>query len=230
MSSSEHEVSDTTLRPAHEQSAHRGRLGKWLPVAVVTAVVVALVAVLLLLRAGVFTTSQLGGSGGAPSTWQTYHDPSGLFSLRLPPGWTVRIEPAAASYGDSRGSVQVHEEMVTFGDPAQGTGSAHFWVVADPIKTAFDRQHFCQYSTTLQSFSTRNLSGMEHTGALWLFTTENANFQIDVAIPGVLAPGTFGPPQPTATPLPATWVATDKTEVNAMLVSFQPTDPKPLAC
>lgn len=65
---------------------------------------------------------------------------------------------------------------------------------------------------------------------MWFFTIQNANFQIDVTVPGVVVPTTFGPPPPKATPIPAAWLATDKTEVNTMLVSFQPTDPRPLAC
>jgi hypothetical protein len=186
--------------------------------AAVTTIVAALAAVLLV------------RAGGTSPTWQTYHDPSGLFTLWLPPGWTAQIETSTAGYGDSSGSATVSEEMVTFDDPVQGTGSAHFWIVADPIKTAFERQYNCQDSSMLQSFSARNLSTMEQTGAVWFFTTETAYFQVDVAIPGVLAPATFGHPLPTAAPIPATWLAADKADVNAILVSFQPTDSKPLVC
>ena len=73
-----------------------------------------------------------------------------------------------------------------------------------------------------------NLSTMEHTGALSIFYTENASFQMDVTIPGVLAPEGYGPPM--ATPLPTLWAPIDKADVNWILASFQPTDPKPLAC
>lgn len=73
------------------------------------------------------------------------------------------------------------------------------------------------------------LSTMEPSG-VWSFTTETASVQLDVGIPGVVMPTRFGHPWPTGTPLPAAWVATDTSAVNAMLVSFQPTDPKPLTC
>ena len=71
---------------------------------------------------------------------------------------------------------------------------------------------------------------MEHSGALSIFQTENASFQIDVSIPGILAPSRFGPATLTPTLIPAAWLATDQTEVNEMLVSFHPSDPKPLKC
>jgi hypothetical protein len=107
-------------------------------------------------------------------------------------------------------------------------------VVADPIKTTFDRQYFCQANSQPPDFSPLTLTGVEHMGAVARFVTETAHFQIDVKIPGVLAPlvgvAIPGPPLPTATPIPAAWAATDKTEVNTMLVSFQPTDPKSLTC
>jgi len=120
--------------------------------------------------------------------------------------------------------------MIAFHDPSQGTGSADVVVAADPIKTAFDRQYFCQANSMRQDFSPLTLDSMEHTGALAMFVTKNASFQIGVTIPGLLAPTTFGLPPPAATPIPATWAATDKTEVNTTLASFQPTDPKSLTC
>jgi hypothetical protein len=161
--------------------------------------------------------------------WQTYRDPFGLSTLQLPPGWTAQIEPATTWYIDSSGSETVNEEMVTLANPSQGTRSARFRIVADPIKTAFDHQYVCQDPSVLQGFSPMNLATIEHRDEVWIFTTETASFQIDVTIPGVAVPDNFAPPSP-ATPLPASWVATDSTDLNAMLVSFRPVDPKPLVC
>lgn len=230
MSSSEQGPSELSRQQAREQPAPRRRLGRWLPLAMVATVVVVLSAILLA-HAAASTPNLLGGSDAAPQTWRTYHDTLGLFTLRLPPGWTARTEPATTWYGNSTASVPVSIDMVTFNDPAQGTGSAYVWITAYPIKTAAARQYYCVQPSNLQRFAPRSLSSMEPSG-VWLFTTETGNFQVDVAIPGVVAPvGTsLLHPAPTATPLPAAWVATDKSEVNAMLVSFQPTDPKPLTC
>jgi hypothetical protein len=220
---------DTAPRPAGpahegEPSAQRGgRLGRWVLAAAVTVVVAALAAVLLG-RAGLSA-----GGGGASTSWQPYHDPFGLFTLRAPPGWAAHFEPSTGTFGDRYGSETERVDSVTFNDPTQGTGSAFMLVIAHPITTAFDHQYYCLQPANLQSFAPATLSSMEPSG-VWLFTTENAYFQVDVGIPGVVMPTTFGPPPPPATPIPSTWAATDKSEVNAMLVSFQPTDPKPLTC
>ncbi|PWT76172.1 MAG: hypothetical protein C5B60_04415 [Chloroflexi bacterium] len=55
--------------------------------------------------------------------------------------------------------------------------------------------------------------------ASWIFDTGNAHFQVDVTIPGVEGPLDPGVPiiLPTATPLPATWVATDQVDVGQIL-------------
>ena len=232
MAAAEHEVSGTSSRPAgpapeHEPPAHRdrlrGRLGRWVTSAEVTIVVVALAAVLLA-RAGLSA-----GGGGASPSWQPYHDPFGLFTLRVPPGWTAHFAPTTGTFGDRYGSETARVDQVTFDDPAQGTGSAFMWIIAHLIRTTFDHQLYCQQPANLQPYAPTTLSSLEPAG-VWFFTTETASFQVDVGIPGVVMPTTFGPPPPPATPIPVTWATTDKTEVNALLVSFQPTDPKPLAC
>jgi hypothetical protein len=237
----EHEVSGTAgtaPRPAgpvheHEPPAQRGRhlrghlgLGRWATAAAVTLVVAAL-ATVLLGRAGLSA-----GGGGASGSWHTYHDPFGLFTLRVPPGWMAQVTRTTGSFGDRSGGVTERMDQVSFADPAQGTGpgSAFVWVFAIPLQTAVAHQTFCrELNTTLESFSPRNLRSMEPSG-VWFFTTETADFQVDVGIPGVVMPARFGLPWPTGTPLPAAWVAADKSAVNAMLVSFRPTDPKPLTC
>ena len=190
--------------------------------AAVTVVVVALAALLL-------GRASDGASGSGSGSWHTYHDPFGLFTLRVPPGWATHFAPTTGTFGDRNGRETERVDMVSFDNPAQGTGSAYVLVIAYPIKTAFDHQYNCQQPANNQRFTPLTLSGMEPSG-YQLFTTETATFQVDVSIPGVVIPVGFGPATPVPTPLPATWVATDKTEVNEMLVSFQPTNPKPLTC
>jgi len=227
----EHEnpgTSGTAPRPAgpthnHDPSARLGRPGRWV-MAAAAAVIVAALAAVLLGRAGL-----LAGGRGASGSWQLYHDPFGLFTVQLPPRWTAQFAPSTGTFGDRYGSETERVDQVSFDDPAQGTGSAYVSVIAHPIKTAFDHQYNCQQPSDLQPFVPLTLSSMEP-GGHSLFTTENAYFQVNVGIPGVVTPVGFGPPPPPATPIPSTWVATDKSEVNALLVSFQPTNSKPLTC
>jgi hypothetical protein len=108
------------------------------------------------------------------------------------------------------------------------------WIVATQIKTAFDHHSFCgppPYTDGLFRIYPASYQGFPDS---WLFSTGNATFQIDVTIPGVVEPPHTTPiqltPQPTATPLPATWVLTDLTDVKGILDSFQPSDPNPLDC
>jgi hypothetical protein len=174
----------------------------------------------LLVRAGVVaaktTTNRSASSTTASTRWQTYHDPYGLFTLQTPPAWTAQI---ARSY--------MAVESITFDDPAQGKGSAQIVIDASSL----DRQGACRLPSQLRGgFSGLTLNGIEHTGALSIFYTENASFQIDVTIPGVLAPSKFGPATLTPTPIPMAWSSADETEVNEMLVSFHPSNPKPLKC
>jgi hypothetical protein len=245
----EHEVSGTSAtapprptgpvyehEPPAQRSRRRGHLGlsRWMTAAAVTLVVAALAA-LLLGRAGL---SGAGGVGGASTSWHTYHDPFGLFTLRVPPGWVAQVTPTTGSFGDRSGGVTERMDQVGFNNPAQGTGpgSAFVSVFAIPLQTAVAHQTVCRdLNTPLQPFAPLTLRSMVPSGHQ-LFTTETASFQVDVGIPGVVmpeqvgAPMQSGPPTPTPTPLPAAWVAADKSAVNAMLVSFRPTDPKPLTC
>ena len=206
-----------------QQWRHVGRLGKWLPWIMVAAVVVALVVALLVVRVRM-------SSAGTSSKWQTYRDPFGLYTLQLPPGWVAQVTTSSVSYGDSSGSATTQIEMVTFDEPSQGTGSAHLYTIAWRIKTTFDHQFYCGPSTLRQGFSPMTLNTFGQSGVS-LFVTEDAYFQINVTIPNDLVqePDVLIPP-PTPTAVPISWSATDQTVVNQMLVSFQPTDPKPLAC
>lgn len=193
------------------------------------ALVVVLFAVLSLQR----------GNGAAappptvPAGWQTYHDPAGLFSLRMPQGWSAHLETSSETFGDRTGSATETSEFLSVSDPAQGTGSAKFYVNAAPISTAFERHWYCQAFPSANG-AFHGISASSIGQAMWLFDTANAHFQLDVWIPGVLEPPHSSPmlpsTAPTETPLPAATVATDRQTLATMLGSFTPTDPRALAC
>ncbi len=205
----------SSAQSASTPTTRRGRRGKWGALMGMAALAVALVGGLLV-HAGVVAANRPASSVATSARWQTYHDPYGLFTLQMPPAWTAQVTTSSMAV-----------ETIIFSDPAQGKGSAQIVIAASSL----DKQGVCQLSAQVRdNFTGLTLSAMEHTGALSIFYTENASYQIDVTISGILDPVTFGPATPVPTPLPATWLATDKTEVNAMLVSFHPSDPKPLKC
>lgn len=213
--------------PTHPHPRRGGRLGL-AAAGLAVALVVALFAVLSLQR----------GSGAAsppvvPASWQTYRDPAGLFSLRMPQGWSAHLETSSETFGDRTGSATDTTEFLSVSDPEQGTGSAKFYVNAAPISTAFERHWYCQaFPSANSGFQGIPASSMGQ--AVWLFDTANAHFQLDVWIPGVLEPPHSSPmmpsSMPTATPLPAATVAVDRQVLATMLGSFAPTDPPALAC
>lgn len=216
---------------AHQGKARRGRMGVALA-GVAVALIVALFAVLALQR---------GDSGAGapppvvPSSWQTYHDPAGMFSVRVPDGWAVRLDTSPATYGDRTGSATVTDEMLSIGDPEQGSATAHFDVYASPINTAFERHWYCQaFPGANSAFHGLPTTLTDQTMPMWLFDTANAHFQVSVWIPGVLEPPHSEPARvaamPTATPLPAATVAVDRHVLATILGSFTPTNPHALVC
>lgn len=197
---------------------------------IAAALVVVLFAVLVLQRG---SPPASPAAPQVPASWQTYHDPAGLFSLRLPQGWAADLSTGAESFGDRTGSASETDEYLVVHDPAQGGGSARFYVSASPIHTAFERHWYCQAflcaHTAFHSIPASSLST-----ALRIFDTANAHFQLNVVIPGVLEPPHSSPLMPasvpTATPLPASTVSVDRQTLAMMPGSFQPSDPRALAC
>ena len=209
-------------------------MSRWLPAVVVVAVVGGLAVALLGGRGG--SSPNIGGVGSADtSAWQTYRDPMGMFSLRLPPGWTAQTSTSGGSAGDSTGSMSVTTEGVLLSDPTQGDASAQVSFTAEPINSDFARHWYCQ------AWPAKDLTGSFHgipaehiRDSTWIFSSANAHFQLDVTVPGVMAPphdlGPISVFPPTPTPLPASVLATDERDVNGVLATFQPANPAPLSC
>lgn len=204
----------TEARSVPIRVVRQGHWGKWSVLVGIATIVAALVAGLLL-RAGMASANRPTGDAPTSARWQTYHDPFGLYTLQLPSSWSAHVV-----------SSDVTLETVTFDDPEQGKASARVSITA----TAIDSQSVCRMPIPHQSFSGLTLGAMEQAGALAIVYTNSESFQVDVMIPGVLAPATFDAAAPTPTPLPAAQTNSDRTEVNTLLVSFHPTDAKPLTC
>lgn len=172
-------------------------------------------------------------SSSAPAGWQTYRDPAGLFAVQLPPGWTAHVETGTSSFGGPTGSATETDETISFGDPSQGSASAAVYVDDTPIHTDFERQWYCQASRSdeLDSFHGYPALTMP---ATWIFESNTAHFQLAYMIPGVVGPLHTSPAMttlpPTPTPLPQRMIDDDKTIVDTILATFQPTGTRALSC
>ncbi len=169
----------------------------------------------------------------APADWQTYRDPLGLFSVRLPKQWRAQVSTGQASFGDRSGSASEPTETIQFSDPALGGARAQVDVNASPIQSAFERHWYCQ-AFPQKNGTFHGIPADHNQDATWLFDTANAHFQLDVWIPGVLEPwhshGAELTPVPTATPLPQATVAADRAVLGIILGVFQPTNATALSC
>lgn len=152
----------------------RARLGVFGALAAACLVVALFALVMRRSDGGLF-----GVSPNTPADWQTYRDPRGLFSARLPKQWATSVETSTDTFGDNTGSATEITEMIGFSDPALGEASARVNVLAAPIQSDFERHWYCQ------SFSqtTNPLHGIS-AGSLspgpFLFDTANAHFQVSV--------------------------------------------------
>ena len=236
MSTPEQGLPAGSAGPADARPRRRRSVGRWLPALVVVAVVGGL-AIALLGRGSApanGSSPSIGGSGSVnTSGWQVYHDPMNLFSLRVPPGWTAQVSTSTGTMGDRTGSMTETMETVELSDPTQGQASARVIVDAEPINSDFAHHWYCQaWPARSQTTTFHGIPAVHFEPAVWLFSSANAHFQLDVAIPGVLEPSHSGSPipQPTATPLPASWVAADRNDINGALATFQTASASPLSC
>lgn len=206
---------------------------------VVFAVIVAIIGLLIGYELG-YRSSPAPSSGGAGGGavvgssvgWRVYHDPLGLFTMRLPPGWAASSSLGSYSEGGPGASDSGQDEYITFRDSALGAASPSVSVYAHPLHNAAARQMACSAGF---AFTTRfhGYPADESMPAVILFDSANAHFQIDEMIPGVLTPvnpgGPANPPPPPTPPSAAT-VTTERTLLAATLATFQPTDAHPLMC
>lgn len=177
-----------------------------------------------------------GAEGGAvvasSAGWRVYHDPLGLFTVRLPPGWVASSSLGSYSEGGPGGSDSGQDEYITFHNVALGAASPSVSIYAHPLHNAAARQMACSagFAFTMRF---HGYPADESMPAVILFDSAGAHFQIDEVIPGVLLPvnpgGPANPPPPP-TPPPAATVTAERATLSAFLATFQPTDPQSLAC
>ncbi|MGH2503472.1 MAG: hypothetical protein ACRDID_13280 [Ktedonobacterales bacterium] len=168
----------------------------------------------------------------ATSTWQTYHDPQGLFSMRLPPGWTAQSDIGSYSEGDRSGGFSGQTEDVLFRDPSRGAGGTSLGLYAQQIPNSSVAQSMRCGANWAMGPTLSDAQTARTLPSLFFYESGDAHFQIDVTIPGVIVPdgpgGSMNPPPPP-TAAPAATVTADEALINTLLSSFQATDP-PLAC
>ena len=208
----------------------RGRLVVGATLVVVCAIVAALAA-LLSVRANGFA---LAGRS-ATADWQTYHDPLGLFSMRLPPGWTASSSLSSYTEGIGDESMGGHDETIRFSDPSLGAASANISVWAYPLTNLSLAQRLECTSRPQETGSFNGYPASPYGPPTITFESGNAHFQIDEVIPGILEPPSLGggpnwAQQPRPTPLPFETVRTDRMLLDEALATFQPTNPHPLIC
>jgi hypothetical protein len=208
-------------------AASTARWRRW----VVTLALVAAFAAVALWRQGAFFAPQ-PTLPAADIDWQVYHDQLGLFTMRLPPGWTAASSLGSFTEGDRTGSESGQDETVIFSDPALGASSPSISVYAQPITNSVGHAMTCsghsQETATFNGYPADTSSP-----ALILFESGNAHFQIVETIPGALVPdstgGSMNPPTPPPPP-PAATVTAERALLADALASFQPSDAKPLTC
>ena len=234
MSSPEAGLAASPGAPRQERRP-RGRRSRLLAILLVVAVVAGIVAVVLH-GVGSASNPSPGANATVPANWLGYRDPEGLFGVRLPRDWAVSIETDNETIADRTCSSTEPTEFVGLRNLSQGNGSAQVGISAHLIntETACDHHLYCGGSwSARQTGSFNGIPATHDEPAVWYFETGNAQFRVSFTIPGVIGPshsGGFPGVLPTPTPLPRNWVSADRTIVNQILASFQPSDPNALAC
>ncbi|HLZ24856.1 MAG TPA: hypothetical protein VKQ30_22270 [Ktedonobacterales bacterium] len=174
----------------------------------------------------------LPGDAVVPASWQTYRDPAGYFTIRIPPAWRASAGTSQATMGDSTGSFSTQNEDVTVGTNTYlllGTGVG---IYVQPIPNAYARQWMCR--NTLGPLNT-TLAGLpaSYQSWTWLLDTSAAHFQISTSFPGGGSPHTSpvmtGKSLPPS-PVPQATVSANEQLVQLVVSTFRPIPDVSLVC
>ena len=157
----------------------------------------------------------------AADSWPLYHDPAGLFTVRIPPGWTARTNTSTATVGDGTGSGQEPMEETTLGDPRGSSTTITVYVSVTEFDTPFLHALTCRQGIRKGPFNA-TVAGLPATYDSrigWVFETDQAFYQV-----GYLFPGYTGSVlQASApTPIPAATLQAGQQLMNQILATFMP--------
>jgi hypothetical protein len=170
---------------------------------------------------------------GDRSAWQTYHDPFGLFSIKIPLTWTALHDEGTGSFGDRAGSYSFTSEGVGLRD-SQEPQSFYVAFFITPLTTDYARQWVCRNLFSGAGATLGGIPARYDGGSVWYVDTQAAHFQINAAYPGgpVSARGSpmLREVPPTPTPVPTAQLQANEVLHDAILASIMFTPSIPLAC
>ncbi len=205
----------------------RSPFGALLSVSVMTALVAALVAGILVFASlrrpsGVALSAQ--PAPPAPPHWRIYHAPDNAFSVAVPDSWTAQIEHDTATMGDRTGSDTVTETFISL----SGRNTISVSIYMSPIHDAFEHHWYCGADTIQQTNTmVAGLPAMYDPAFGWLLDTSAAHFQINYEYPGYTGDVMM---TSAPTPIPTAEYAEGQREINAIIASFRPNPDAPLKC
>ncbi|HKD77204.1 MAG TPA: hypothetical protein VKB76_16985, partial [Ktedonobacterales bacterium] len=207
----------------------------------ITGAVVVLAAIIFAVMSARGAASPRAGAGPEPTVvgkWQTYHDPSGYFMLRIPADWNVTKGTVTGEFGNTKYGVSFPISSYDFGPSLSGNQHISLHIEISPIQTAKQREYLCQQPPE-QGMPKQQLGHLmayysNETKQYFLYS-QTAYVMLQYyypGVPGLVNPG--GPAQhttpPTPTAVPATQLHADQATIVAILASFAPIPDKALTC
>jgi hypothetical protein len=220
-------MEDRTLDSLPNRTSRRTRLIPWFA----ALIVVVLAGVAL----GAWRSAQEAALLTVPADWQTYRDPAGLFTLRMPVSWQV-TQDGSGDFGNTRVGIDYPSKDWTFGVPDQtvqgGYVGPRLTVEVAPLTDSRHRNYLCTDAPLHGSpyrIGDLNAESIGLNGQLELYA-QNAWFTLLPYYPGQPTVGSHPRGVPFPTPLPANLIQTYK-QISATVVgSFRPIPDQALQC
>lgn len=175
------------------------------------------------------STASGGNLPPVPAGWQRYTDPSGLFTIAIPNGWTVQRQTSDATLSADSQFTTVHQEMEGLGGPPGGQNTITVWIVVMPIVNDFTRHWWCQDGWP-QNTTLAGLPAYTDGRNMWIVNSSGAHFQINYTYPNYKGDVLIPANAPSPTPMPPGFYEKGQQDLHAILASFLPTPDTPLKC